>query len=443
MADGVFGGPTMPNHATASNPGSDSASVGVPGSEETRARLATASAFSLPERTCGSDTPRLSNIRSTCPPSRSASAGAVPLYGTCAIFSGPPAARHRLEELGGEVRGGAVSLRGVIQLSRIAFHQLDELLHRCRGDFRIHQQHVRDRGDHAHRHELRRVVPELRIEQPVDHQRRRRRGEQRVAVGLGLVRRGRADVAGGARPVVDDHRLAPLLRQLLADVARQQIGAAAGRERHDDAHRLLRPLLRDDCRCKQQSPRRATGRPHTLIIMSDARADLAFGRRDARPLLGLPGRGPVPRGAGEDLAGRHLELPLPRGRASRAQKLHHHLRRRHAGGRHARRPRRAARLGEPLRAPRRAGLHAAARHRRALQLHLPQLDLRPRRQPDQRRVPQGHRRQGRHAGGRQPGVAGTEAVAGRHRSDGLVFGTLSKNVPPTWRPTSAPRFCRA
>src|SRR5688500_8510126 len=69
-----------------------------------------------------------------------------------------------------------------------------------------------------------------------------------------------------------------------------------------------------------------------LIIMSDAPADLACGRRDARPLLGLPGPRPVPRGAGEDLARRHLELPLPRGGASGAEELRHHLRRRHAGG---------------------------------------------------------------------------------------------------------------
>ena len=41
--------------------------------------LATATAFSFPAFTCGSETPRLSNIISTWPASRSASAGAVPL----------------------------------------------------------------------------------------------------------------------------------------------------------------------------------------------------------------------------------------------------------------------------------------------------------------------------------------------------------------------------
>ena len=45
----------------------------------TRISLHTASSFSLPLITCCRDTPRLSNIISTCPASRSVSAGALPL----------------------------------------------------------------------------------------------------------------------------------------------------------------------------------------------------------------------------------------------------------------------------------------------------------------------------------------------------------------------------
>src|SRR6266849_3231965 len=76
---GVFGGATMPNQATASNPGRISASAGTSGSDATRFSLHTASSFSLPLTTCCRDTPRLSNIISTCPASRSVSAGALPL----------------------------------------------------------------------------------------------------------------------------------------------------------------------------------------------------------------------------------------------------------------------------------------------------------------------------------------------------------------------------
>ena len=200
----------MPNQATASKPGSVSDSVGTSGSDGERMRLATASARSFPDFTCGSETPRLSHIMSTWPETRSASAGAVPLYGTCVISR---AAGHRLEQLRGEVRGAAAALRGVVELAGIRSGERDQLGHRVRRHLRVHQQHVRNRGDHRDRHELRRVVGQARVQQPVDHQRRRRRGEQRVAVRIGLEHRVGADVAGGARAVLDDHRLAPLLRQ--------------------------------------------------------------------------------------------------------------------------------------------------------------------------------------------------------------------------------------
>src|SRR5262245_49809533 len=86
----VLGGATTPNQAMDTKPGKVSAMAGTPASEATRFSLHTASALSLPARACGRETPRLSNIRSTSPASSAASAGAVPLYGICVIFS-PPA----------------------------------------------------------------------------------------------------------------------------------------------------------------------------------------------------------------------------------------------------------------------------------------------------------------------------------------------------------------
>src|SRR5262249_40902840 len=57
-----------------------------------------------------------------------------------------------------------------------------------------------------------------------------RRGdhEQRVAVGGSARDRLQCEIAAGARPVVDDHRLAEPLRQRLADQARDDVGRAAG-----------------------------------------------------------------------------------------------------------------------------------------------------------------------------------------------------------------------
>src|SRR5262249_20399244 len=45
------------------------------------------------------------------------------------------------------------------------------------------------------------------------------------------------DVAAGAGAVLDDHRLAYELRELLRHRPRREVGAAAGREAHDHANR--------------------------------------------------------------------------------------------------------------------------------------------------------------------------------------------------------------
>src|SRR5262249_9441921 len=54
-----------------------------------------------------------------------------------------------------------------------------------------------------------------------------------------------AEIATGARLVLDDHRLAERAAQFVGDHPRLRVGAAAGRERHDDAQRVRRPRLRE------------------------------------------------------------------------------------------------------------------------------------------------------------------------------------------------------
>ena len=48
-----------------------------------------------------------------------------------------------------------------------------------------------------------------------------------------------ADRSAGAAAVVDDELLAELLRQLRGERPRERVGAAAGRERRDEADRLV------------------------------------------------------------------------------------------------------------------------------------------------------------------------------------------------------------
>ena len=73
---------------------------------------------------------------------------------------------------------------------------------------------------------------------------RRGHDEQGVAVRCGLGGLRGADDARRARPVLDEERLLEPLAELLRDIAADQIGRASGAERHDHAHRALRPLSR-------------------------------------------------------------------------------------------------------------------------------------------------------------------------------------------------------
>jgi hypothetical protein len=72
-----------------------------------------------------------------------------------------------------------------------------------------------------------------------DHERAERRHEQRVAVGRRALDERGADGAGGARLVVDDPGAAQLLGQLLRQHARDGVGGAARRERHDQRDGLV------------------------------------------------------------------------------------------------------------------------------------------------------------------------------------------------------------
>jgi hypothetical protein len=68
------------------------------------------------------------------------------------------------------------------------------------------------------------------------------RDQDGVAIGIGMRHHLGGDVAAGAWLVLDHHRLAPHLLEAVADQTRGDVGRAARRERHHDAHRFCRPV---------------------------------------------------------------------------------------------------------------------------------------------------------------------------------------------------------
>jgi hypothetical protein len=80
-----------------------------------------------------------------------------------------------------------------------------------------------------------------------------------VAVGRAPGGIGRADRAAGAALVLDQRLLAERLAQLRGDRARESIRTAAGGERIEEDHRLLRPGLRLGERAVSQKYRACCG----------------------------------------------------------------------------------------------------------------------------------------------------------------------------------------
>jgi hypothetical protein len=91
-----------------------------------------------------------------------------------------------------------------------------------------------------------RVERHAAVEMWIDRDLAVRKQPYRVAVGRRLGDQLGGDVAVRARPVLDDHRLAERLRQLLRQHARRDVGRAAGRDRNDEADRARRKLGEGD-----------------------------------------------------------------------------------------------------------------------------------------------------------------------------------------------------
>jgi hypothetical protein len=148
--------------------------------------------------------------------------------------------RH-LQVLEGEVAGAAVARRAVVELARLRLRERDELLEVLRRQIGVDDIQARHLGKQRDRLEvLDRVVGQLFEDERVDRERADVAEHDRVLV-VGTRDLGHRDVAGAARLVVDEDALAEQLAELGGGRAGDDLRAAAGSERHDEADRLRRP----------------------------------------------------------------------------------------------------------------------------------------------------------------------------------------------------------
>ncbi len=149
------------------------------------------------------------------------------------------------------MRGRAASPRAVVERSRLRFGERDQLADRIRGHRRVHREDERGRGEQRHRGEVAHHVVGNLVHARIDRMRSRRE-EQRVAVGRRLRDRLGRDRSAAAAALVDDHRLAPDLGDLLPDHPRE--GIRPGTDDKADRFRgivLRRGVSRGDRRERQ------------------------------------------------------------------------------------------------------------------------------------------------------------------------------------------------
>ena len=147
-------------------------------------------------------------------------------------------AGHALEQRGAQMIGRAGPGRRIGDLAGIGLGVGDELRDRVRRHRRVHHHGVGHVGEQRDRREILHAVERHGGEQSVVHGVHAHGVEQDgVAVRRRARDRAGADIAGRAGAVLDHHRLAHRLVQMRGDDARQNVGRAARRPRHQQRDR--------------------------------------------------------------------------------------------------------------------------------------------------------------------------------------------------------------
>ncbi len=123
----------------------------------------------------------------------------------------------------------------------------------------VDEQRKTEETDRRYRREIAHRVVRQRLEQRHADRVPLVEPQERITVGLGLHRRFRGDDLAGARPVVDDELLAELLRELLPDHARGDVGDPARCVGEQDLDRLRGIILRERDGAEQRGERHVCG----------------------------------------------------------------------------------------------------------------------------------------------------------------------------------------
>ena len=145
------------------------------------------------------------------------------------------------KQLGRDVRQAAGGVGADDQLVRHLLGERDEFGERVDAELRRAGHHQALVGRQADRDHVRvHVERQLLVLRRQDHVDRCQGRKQRMAVGLLAEEGAGADDATAAGAVLDDHLLAPQLRQRLGDQPMPDIGRGARGQGHDDLHRPRR-----------------------------------------------------------------------------------------------------------------------------------------------------------------------------------------------------------
>src|SRR5262245_65529092 len=146
------------------------------------------------------------------------------------------------------MRGRTSSLRGECDLVGIGSCIDDELLGGLGRERRLDHKHVWHRSKHDDGLEFGGLEAELFVEVVIDCDWAGWACQQDVAIGRRACNSFRSDGSPRARPVLDDHGLAPLVAKLFTHDARKDIGSAASGKRDYYAHKATGiALLSDRC----------------------------------------------------------------------------------------------------------------------------------------------------------------------------------------------------